>query len=137
MQKKPVNDIVSKEWASKARKILTGCSPTISDMFTKLLTLEAEQLAELKTSRRVNMLHEATEQLWEFLRYGWTFGLCGKDVPSSLKPPPCKSPRVRALARLAYSCGHAIGVDQAAKLRRADHRPAGAPIARQAAQPVS
>lgn len=117
--RKPVKDIVTKEWAASAKIILTGNSQDITSLFTKLCTLTLEHQQKLKTLAARDRFDQALRALNDALKFGWAHGFnehqCRFTRPEN-KPP---NRRVNALLPLAVAAGNAIGKAQAAKVNRA------------------
>lgn len=122
--RKPVKDLVNKEWAAKARVILTGNSPDTSTLFTKLSTITLEEQQKLKSDAARDRFTQALHKLRDGLNFGWAHGFNASQArftrPEN-KPP---NRRVGALLPLAIAAGEAIGKAQAAKVNRAHGIPA-------------
>lgn len=121
---KPVNDIVDKVWASKAKEILTGNAPDITTVFTRLLTITLESKQSLKSQAARDRFDLACKALNDGLKYGWAFGVNEQQVRFKRPAQFEKSRRVRALLPLAVAAGEAVGKAQAARIVKAHGIPA-------------
>lgn len=118
---KTVKDLVNKEWASSAREILTGSSPDITSLFTKLCTLTLEHQQKLKSIAARDRFQLALKKLNDAIKYGWAHGFNGGQSRFTRPENNPATRRVGALLPLAVSAGEAIGKAQAEKINRA-HR---------------
>lgn len=116
---KPVKDLVSKAWASSAKEILTGNSPDICTLYTRLSTMSLEHEQNLKSIAARDRLKLALDILNYGIKFGWAHGFNASQ--SRFTRPAKKQPnrRVGALLPLAVAAGEAIGKAQAAKVNRA------------------
>ena len=121
--KTPVNDIVSKSWANKARELLTGSYPDITSLFTGLLTLQNAECERLKSMSARERVEIATKALMDWIKYGWAFGMNGDPTFVPRRPQRIKgSRRLGVLCRLGSACGMGVGRKQAERIARAHTR---------------
>lgn len=120
---KPVNDTVNKEWAAAAKVILTGNSPDITTLFTKLLKITQAEEEKLKSERSRDRFREAFQSLAAGLKYGWAHGISGGHAPFTRPAKQKTGRRVGALLPLAIAAGEAVGKAQAQRIGRAHGEP--------------
>lgn len=116
---KTVNDLVNKRWANAAKNILTGNSPDISSLFTKLITITREEQQSLKSDAARKRFEDAYTAVADAVKYGWAFGISERQARINRPARFEKSRRVRALIPLGIEAGQAIGKAQLAKINRA------------------
>lgn len=117
--RKPVNDSVSKVWASSVKILLTGCSPDITTLFDRLLTLENREKQLLKTQVARQRLRDATQALVDSIKYGWQFGISNEEPKLAKRVKFEGSRRVSALIPVAIEAGTLIGACQLKKINGA------------------
>jgi hypothetical protein len=117
--RKTVKDLVTKEWASSAREILTGSAPDITSLFTRLCTMNLEHVQKLKTIAARDRFQLALVKLNDAIKYGWAHGFNGSQTRFTRPDNHPPNRRVGALLPLAVAAGKAVGEAQAAKINRA------------------
>lgn len=117
--RKPVKELVNKQWAKAAKELLTGNSPDSSTLITKLHTLTLEHQQSLKSQAARERFDLATRHLQDAVKFGWASGLNATQTrfTRSAKKPPIR--RISALLPLAIAAGEAIGKAQAKAIERA------------------
>jgi hypothetical protein len=116
---KPVNDIVSKEWATSAKEILTKSAPDITTIFTRLLTMTVGEKGKLKTEAARERLDTATRMLNDAVKFGWAHGINTHQARFTRPKSNKGNRRIRALLSLAVSAGETVGNAQAKKINSA------------------
>lgn len=114
------NEFVNKESARLIAKLFATYPPTLTKLLTELLTIENQQLEELKTEAARKRTKEAFKALQDCINYGWHYGLAERDVPNT-KIPNTPSRRLRTLFKPAMQSGRQIAINQLGKITALRH----------------